>query len=352
MGEGRSPPEFDEETNVSENVEGRPIRVPRSVTEVFGDLDRALRAGNATQLVPIPTGFQPLDRVLGGGLHPGELILAGGAPGVGKTILTLQWARNIAAGGATAIYVCYEHEEAHLLLRLLAMEMGELPGSTDPEMERLRDEIIAAAGSGTGLGEVLEAEALARRAYERVEGYADRLWLLRASGTYTGLPEIEQILVDRIKGPTVLFVDYLQKVAVYPETPDESEKVTRISEGLKDLALNYRVPVVCVVASDRAGLKTPRLRLQDFRGSSALAYESDVAIVLNEKLGAVSKVHLAFDPLRAKAFQNLVILSVEKNRGGPNLVDLEHRKDFLHFRFDPMGGMVAEKLVDERAYIE
>jgi hypothetical protein len=42
-------------------------------------------------------------------------------------------------------------------------------------------------------------------------------------------------------------------------------------------------------------------------------------------------------------------MSIEKNRGGPNLIDLEFRKDFRHFRFDPDGGIVSEKLVDERS---
>lgn len=339
--------------NLNDNRTQRARRRPRTVTHLFGELDEALRTGTARELVPIATGFQPLDRVLGGGLHPGELTLVGGMPGVGKTILALQWARNVASAGGTAIYVCYEHEEAELLVRLLALEMGETVGSGDPEMERLRASIQAAAlGGGDGLGQVLETEASARRAYERVERYADRLSLLKASGAHHGLAQLEELVTEDRSGPVVLFVDYLQKVAVKPEPPDEAEKVTRIAEGLKDIALTRRVPVVSVVASDREGLKSRRLRLHHFRGSSALAYESDVAIVLNDKFSAVSKVHLAFDPVRAETFKELVVLSVEKNRGGPNLLDLEHRKDFLHFRLDPAGGIVAERLVDERLYAE
>jgi replicative DNA helicase len=321
----------------------------RSVAQVFHELDEALRSGHAQELVAIPTGFQPLDRVLRGGLHPGELTLVGGAPGVGKTILTLQWARNIAAAGSTAAYVCYEHEETDLLLRLLAMEMGELTG--DPDDGRLGATLGLAAATGRqGLTQVLETEALARQAYGHLEQYAERLWLLRASGARMGLPQLEGLLSgEDHEAPKVLFVDYLQKVAVAPEPRDESEKVTRIAEGLKDIALNYRVPVVCVVASDQEGIRSGRLRLHHFRGSSALAFESDVVIVLNEKVRAVSKVHLAYDPLRAETFKDWAVLSVEKNRGGANLSNLEHRKDFSHFRFDPFGGMVSERLADEGA---
>ena len=81
-------------------------------------------------------------------------------------------------------------------------------------------------------------------------------------------------------------------------------------------------------------------------------YECDVALILNDKFNTVSKVHLAYDPVRAETFRDWVVFTVEKNRGGPNLMDLEFRKDFLHFRFHPEGGMVAEKLIDERVYSE
>jgi replicative DNA helicase len=84
------------------------------------------------------------------------------------------------------------------------------------------------------------------------------------------------------------------------------------------------------------------------RGSSAIAFESDVILMLNDKHKAVSKVHLSYDPIGAQGFKDWVVMSVEKNRGGPNLIDLEFRKDFTHFRFDPRGGLVTEKLVSER----
>lgn len=333
---------------------GKRATEPHTVATVLGNLDSEIKAGHGKDLVPIATHFTPLDRVLGGGLRAGDLTLVGGMPGVGKTVLTLQWARNIALSGGTAVYACYEHEESVLLARLLALELGDLPHSSDDlEMEKLRTGIQEVAmGTGIGLMAVLDSEDLVRRAYEHVEMYADRLWLVRASGAHTGIDELEEMAVQRKDGVTVLFVDYLQKVSVRPEPAEEAEKVTRITEALKDLALTHKIPVVCVVAADREGLKSRRLRLHHLRGSSALAYEADVALILNDKFNSVSKVHLAYDPVRAETFKNWVVFSVEKNRGGPNLVDMEFRKDFMYYRFDPTGGIVAEKLVDERIYTE
>ena len=330
---------------------------PRTVAEVLTALDHDIKTGAAADLVPIATHFTPLDSVLGGGIRPGDVMLVGGTPGVGKTITTLQWARNMAIAGFTSLYACYEHEESALLGRLLALELGELPHSEDDsEAEKMRAGIqeVAAGASGRGLRDVLDSQELIAIAYERVESYADRLWLLKASGAYTGVPELENLVKKHIAlgDSVVLFVDYLQKVSVRPEPEDEAEKVTRITEALKDLALTHKVPIVCVVAADREGLKSRRLRLHHLRGSSALAYECDIAVLLNDKFNCVSKVHLAYDPVRAETFRNYAIFSVEKNRGGPGLVDLEFKKDFLYYRFDPTGGIVEERLIDERVYTE
>jgi prepilin-type processing-associated H-X9-DG protein len=176
--------------------------------------------------------------------------------------------------------------------------------------------------------------------------------LIRGSGRYTDVSALERIVEMHGNGHNVLFVDYLQKVAVVPEVADEAEKVTRVAEGLKDLALNHDIGVVAVAASDTAGLETRRTRLHHLRGSSALAYESDVIIMMNDKVDAVSKVHLAYDSVRAESFKHYAVFSVEKNRGGPAMVDMEFRKDFTSYRFDPTGNYVSERLYDERLYAE
>src|SRR5262245_43465186 len=48
----------------------------------------------------IPTGIAELDRVLGGGLVPGAVILLGGEPGIGKSTLALQLAGSLVGRGA------------------------------------------------------------------------------------------------------------------------------------------------------------------------------------------------------------------------------------------------------------
>ncbi len=64
-----------------------------------------------------PLGWRFTDRMLGGGLVPGSLLLLGGAPGVGKSTLLLQWASILARSGKTVLYSSAEETEAQLQLR-------------------------------------------------------------------------------------------------------------------------------------------------------------------------------------------------------------------------------------------
>src|SRR5687767_8185523 len=63
------------------------------------------------------TGIGELDRVLGGGLVPGSLVLIGGSPGIGKSTLTTGALGNLAAGGRRALYVSGEESAAQVKLR-------------------------------------------------------------------------------------------------------------------------------------------------------------------------------------------------------------------------------------------
>jgi replicative DNA helicase len=319
-----------------------------SVAQAVETLEGTLRDRAAEQSPTFPTGFSILDEILGGGLRAGELILLGGPPGVGKTICALQWARNIAASGRKAVFACYEHEPATLLSRLLALEAGQI--GVDRAVRRSVDELLATTGpSGRGLRETLEATELGTRALRSMERYADNLILVRASGSHTDLDALREV-VEPLAEPEArpaLFVDYLQKIPIHPEPATEAEKVRRTVEAMKDLALDFNIPVVMTSAVDAAGLQASRLRMFHLRGSTAVAFEADVVLMLNDKHKAVSKVHLSYDALRARSFREWIVMSIEKNRGGPNLIDLEFRKDFAHFRLDPDGGIVAERLVSE-----
>jgi replicative DNA helicase len=108
---------------------------------------------------------------------------------------------------------------------------------------------------------------------------------------------------------------------------------------------------VAVVAADAEGVKAQRMRIHHMRGDTALAYEADVVLILNDKHRAVARHHVVYQPNVAEGFHNWVVCSLEKNRGGVVGVDFELRKRFAHACFDPMGGFLSEQLVDGRLYL-
>jgi len=65
----------------------------------------------------LQTGFEELDRVLGGGQVVGGLTLLGGDPGIGKSTMMLQLAKQFADKGARILYVCGEESTAQTAMR-------------------------------------------------------------------------------------------------------------------------------------------------------------------------------------------------------------------------------------------
>ena len=65
----------------------------------------------------VPTGWGEVDRVLGGGLVPGSVVLLGGEPGVGKSTLLLQLAGGLAGQGRTALVASAEESVQQVAMR-------------------------------------------------------------------------------------------------------------------------------------------------------------------------------------------------------------------------------------------
>ena len=338
---------------------GSGATAPRSALDVLTNLNERIASGKVDEFQPIATGFVPLDKVIGGGLRPGELMLIGGAQGAGKTTMALQMARNMAASGqATALYVCFEHEEEYLIQRLIAMEsaLSLLPAKRGAvKIQDVKKEVMQSYAAAVEAGEraQLGKNPRLRPALERIARYGSNLFLMRGTAIGSTIDNLRD-LVEKHKGEDgrrlVLFIDYLQKVPVIPEPSDEAEKVTRVVGGLKDIALALEVPVVAIVAADREGLKAKRLRNHHLRGSSAINYESDIILIMNDKYHIVAKVNIEFNPYQAQRYRDWVVATIEKNRGGQDNVDLEYEKLFEYSCFDPTGRQTAEKLIEERLF--
>ena len=87
----------------------------------------------------IAVGIEDFNKVLGGGLVSGSLVLVGGEPGIGKSTLLLQVARDMAAGGASVLYVSGEESLEQIKLRgdRLGVGDGRLYFLAETNLERI-----------------------------------------------------------------------------------------------------------------------------------------------------------------------------------------------------------------------
>lgn len=312
-----------------------------------------------------PSGFVHLDSMLTGGFRAGELVLLGGGPGLGKTTFALQVARNLVVSGHSVVFFSFEHDYHSLLERLIVMEAAEIAGPVAVQLPTVRQAFRTSQGPDRMMmeGRLFGTEGGAE-AVEALEGYCDRLYLHRSSGAQTDV-EVMRSTIEAIRERTgrtpFVVVDYLQKVKAAAPSGDrrrsvqlsEEDRITVVVEALKDMSLDLSVAVLALVAVDKSGLAAAtRTRVRDLRGSSALAHEADIVLILNHKFDVVARHHLMFNTVNAEQFHHWVVMSIEKNRNGVDNVDLEFRKRFENSRFDTDGGRVEEELVDDRIFRE
>jgi DNA repair protein RadA/Sms len=86
----------------------------------------ALAEVQAPRVERLRSGIGELDRVLGGGLVPGSLVLIGGSPGIGKSTLTSGALGNLQAAGHSTLYVSGEESAAQVKLRAERLGAGAL----------------------------------------------------------------------------------------------------------------------------------------------------------------------------------------------------------------------------------
>lgn len=160
---------------------------------------------DATQATSVPTGVGELDRVLGGGLVLGAVILLAGEPGVGKSTLLLDVAARVAQGTAprgprSVLYITGEESAAQVKLR--ADRVGALADSLYLTSET---DLSTALGQVEALSpEVLVVDSVQTLASAEVDGSA---------GGVTQVREVAASLIAAAKsrGMTVLLVGHVTK---------------------------------------------------------------------------------------------------------------------------------------------
>ena len=226
------------------------------------DAIRRMMRGEARTMTP--TGFVDVDRLLGGGLEPGQLCLVGARPGVGKSALAAAIAAHCAMHhGQPALFVSLEMPSEQIVLRLAA---------ADSHVNLLR--------ARTG--------RLTPDEYRRLEASGADLARAPLFMDYSPSITLAQIAARarRLKreqgGLGVIVVDYLQLMPSEPGSRADSRhlELARLSRGLKVLAGELATPVVALSQLSRGAVSRERPAMSDLRDSGGLESDADIVALL------------------------------------------------------------------------
>lgn len=231
--------------------------------ELAGAYERMAKlADGGDKLRGVTTGFPALDNKLSG-FQKSDLIILGARPSTGKTSLALDLARNAARAGHKVGIFSLEMSREQVIDRIISAEStvplwniltGRIHG--DHEFAQIRDalgrldELKIFIDDSSAL-KVMEMHSMARR-------------------------------LQMEHGLDFLIVDYLQLIRPRTNSDNVVTQITEISHGLKALARDLKVPVLCLSQLSRGveqrDHKMPRL--SDLRDSGSIEQDADVVMFI------------------------------------------------------------------------
>lgn len=279
------------------------IELREALAESFERLEELAKSG--AHIRGVSTGFDGIDGKLSG-LHPSNLIVLAARPGIGKTTLALNIALNAAVKEKIAVgFFSLEMSKEELVDRLLVgqadidawrLKTGRL---SDDDYKKLTE----------AMGELSEAPF-----------YIDDT---------PGISILEMRTKARRlkleKNLKLLIVDYLQLADAGRRFDSRVQEVSFISQGLKNLARELKIPVLAISQLSRAveqrGSKKPQLA--DLRESGAIEQDADVVLFLYYEDDSEDLLDQG---------KRLIKLSIAKHRNGPiGELELMFRGDRVKF---------------------
>ena len=255
---------------------------------------------NSSPRVGLLTGFTEFDHKTGG-LQNGDFVILAARPSMGKTSLALNIAEQVALGQREISGTTERNP-----IGFFSLEMG-------------RQQIVyrlIAARSGINV-EDLQRNNLNTQASQRV---------VRACGELGHAP----IIIDDSAGLTLLqlrakarrmkakhdiravFIDYIQLLSIGKRTESRQIEVSEISRGLKALARELEVPVICMSQLNRGPeqRESHKPRLSDLRESGSIEQDADVVMLLHRE-DYYHRTDENWEPT------NLAEIDIAKQRNGP-----------------------------------
>jgi len=279
------------------------IELKEVLAESFERLEEFVKRGSAYR--GVPTGFKDLDNRLAG-MQDSNLLVLAARPGIGKTTLALNIALSVATKSKLPVgYFSLEMSKEELVDRLLVgqadidawrLKTGKL---SDDDYKRLTE----------AMGELSEAP----------------IYIDDTPGASILEMRTKARKLKMEKNLKFLIVDYLQLADSGKRFESRVQEVSFISQGLKNLARELKIPVMAVSQLSRAveqrGTKKPQLA--DLRDSGAIEQDADVVMFLYHEEESEDLLDQS---------KRMVRLYIAKHRNGPTgELDLMFRGDRVKF---------------------
>lgn len=235
-----------------------------SLKELITQTMQLLEANEGKHITGIPTGFVELDQITSG-LQRGEMIIIAARPSMGKTALALNIAEQMALQGHGVGVFSLEMGRQQLVQRMLAARSGI--DSSKLRRNMLRTDDYRALMSACD--DLMTAPIF----IDDTPGLS--LLQLRAKAR-------RMVQKHRIEA---VMIDYLQLMSSGRRAESRQLEVSEISRGVKAMARELNVPVICLSQLNRAAEQREghRPRMSDLRESGSIEQDADVIAMLHRE---------------------------------------------------------------------
>ena len=265
-------------------------------------------------VAPIPSGFTDIDRLLGG-LQRGDLLILASRPGLGKSTLAMNIARNAAEHGSVVAAFSMEMSREQLALRLLSAE-------AEVDNHRLR------------LGLYTEREG--DRIMSGIGALSDLPIYVDDTPMQTVMDmrsKVRRLFTER--GTDLIIVDYLQLIrGPSDRTENRVLELGEITRSLKGIARELNAPVIALSQLSRYIERRPdhHPQLADLRESGSIEQDSDVVVFIHREDRYQTQEEWARVHAGEPYPENIAELVVAKHRHGPlDTVNLYFRGNLARF---------------------
>ena len=287
----------------------------RSILDSYMEHTADIDVGEGS-LAPILTGFPDFDKILGNGMQRSDLIVLAARPGLGKSSLAFNIARQAAGQGSRVGVFSLEMSAEQIGVRMLAGEAGV-------DSHRLRIGILAEAEEKRvldGIGVLSELPVFIDDT--PIQNSIDMRGKARRLQSEQGLD--------------LLIVDYMQLMGEGTRRSDNrTQELGDISRSLKALARDLEIPVLALSQLSRAPEHRPNHRpiLSDLRESGSIEQDADVVAFIYREDKYITREEWERKEAARPYPENIAEIIVAKHRNGPTgVARLLFQDDLVRFQ--------------------